>query len=163
MRWLDGITNSMGMSVSKLQRLVMEGGLACYSPWGHRESDTTEQLNWTDHEYILWSLGNPFWYMNWGKQCNQPCWKHARKFILENVGQPNWHMMRSPKHPWASLLCGRHLGIGSLLLALVTRMADLGLFKDIIPQMTGETRANEFLDGIDLLISSDSPFLWFCS
>ena len=38
-------------------------------------------------------------------------------------------------------------------------MADLGLFKDIIPQMPGETRANEFLDETDLLISSDSPFL----
>ena len=24
------------------------GGLACYSPWGHKESDTTERLNWTD-------------------------------------------------------------------------------------------------------------------
>ena len=22
-----------------------QGGLACYSPWGHKESDTTEQLN----------------------------------------------------------------------------------------------------------------------
>ena len=25
-----------------------QGSLACYSPWGHKESDTTEQLNWTD-------------------------------------------------------------------------------------------------------------------
>ena len=25
-----------------------QGGLACYSPWGHKESDTTEQLNWTE-------------------------------------------------------------------------------------------------------------------
>ena len=25
-----------------------QGGLACYSPWGHKESDTTEPLNWTD-------------------------------------------------------------------------------------------------------------------
>ena len=25
-----------------------QGGLACCSPWGHRESDTTEQLNWTE-------------------------------------------------------------------------------------------------------------------
>ena len=25
-----------------------QGGLACYSPWGHRELDMTEQLNWTD-------------------------------------------------------------------------------------------------------------------
>ena len=25
-----------------------QGGLACCNPWGHKESDTTERLNWTD-------------------------------------------------------------------------------------------------------------------
>ena len=25
-----------------------QGGLACYSPWGRRELDTTERLNWTE-------------------------------------------------------------------------------------------------------------------
>ena len=48
MRWLDGITDSLDMSLGKLQELVMDGGLACCSPWGRKELDTTEWLNWTD-------------------------------------------------------------------------------------------------------------------
>ena len=44
-RWLDGITNSMDMSMSKLQELVVNRSLACCSPWDHKELDTTEQLN----------------------------------------------------------------------------------------------------------------------
>ena len=46
MRWLDGITDSMDMSLSKLQKLVMgQGSLACCSPRGRKELDKTEQLN----------------------------------------------------------------------------------------------------------------------
>ena len=48
MRWLDGITNSKNMSLSKLGVGDGRGGLACCSPWGRKELETTEQLNWTD-------------------------------------------------------------------------------------------------------------------
>ena len=48
-RWLDGISESMEMNVSKFQEIVKDGkSLACYSSWGHKESDTTEQLNSTE-------------------------------------------------------------------------------------------------------------------
>ena len=42
MRWLDSITDSMAMSLSKLGVGDGQGGLACCSPWGCKEWDTTE-------------------------------------------------------------------------------------------------------------------------
>ena len=39
MRWSDDITDSMDLSLSKLQESL------CCNPWGHKELGTTEQLN----------------------------------------------------------------------------------------------------------------------
>ena len=59
MRWLDSITDAMDMNLGKLQEMVRDReawrstvhgvtkrrGLAFYSPWGHKESYTTEPPN----------------------------------------------------------------------------------------------------------------------
>ena len=40
MGWLDGIIDSMDMSLSKLQKMVKDREAWCYSPWCCKESDT---------------------------------------------------------------------------------------------------------------------------
>ena len=52
MRWLDGLTNCVDMSLNKLQELVTDRE-AC-SPWGRKELDTTK---------MTWRAVGVLWYL----------------------------------------------------------------------------------------------------
>ena len=53
MRWLDGITDSMDMSLSKAPEVDDgQGSLVSCSPWGCKELDMNKQLNWSNHDEL---------------------------------------------------------------------------------------------------------------
>ena len=65
MRWLNGITNSMEMSLSKFWGDGEgQGSLVCCSPWGSKESDTTEWLNIKKRMQLEQKLSHLILYFN---------------------------------------------------------------------------------------------------
>ena len=80
------------------------GGLACCSSWGHKESDTTEQLNWTDYYSNLSIKINTIKELilkeKWSDEHPNYCW-----FLSVFLELPILSFFKKLKYSWFTVLC----------------------------------------------------------
>ena len=103
MRWLDGITNLRDIRFGWTPGIGDgQGGLVCCGSRGHKESDPTEQLNWTEHVWI-WELD---YKESWAPK-NQCFWTVLLEKILEGPLDIKEIKLVHPKRNQSWILIGR--------------------------------------------------------
>jgi len=75
------------MSLSKLRSRWWTGSLAYYIPWSHKESDTTERLNWTELNWLCQVSKSQAWFLeHWSNWVNYKFKLHTVKKGTVSVG-----------------------------------------------------------------------------
>ena len=97
MRWLNDITDSMDMSLSKLWELVMNReACSVLQSMGHKKLDTTERLNWTDveHKKFVIAISTKVG-VKIPKRCTGACFKmKLQKPMVRFLTQRNKYQIR---------------------------------------------------------------------
>ena len=92
MRWLDGITNSKGMSLSKLQELVMDREAWHAVVYGVAKSQT-QLSNWTKSIFLSFARGSGALVLLWANCSISSCqWVQMTRWVFPCLRSPlGWH------------------------------------------------------------------------